>query len=225
MPAAQLREPAVGAAPLQAYGAVRSCVRERGSPVFYFLYRDEGRRFGEHRDGFTFTGLELELEAAGLTAARRGINDGASESSSSSPECLRRPCLVPSSRQDQVHAAEPLKEPFPGLLHGVGKPAVVRLRRAAVVKKPCAGGRVKKPCCLSDWPRRLGCSSVIPLVPWNIMLRLLVRGGEGAAAAAAAGAAGVGRLGTRVVRRRRRRAALEVDELGGDRHAGGAAES
>lgn len=225
MPAAQLREPAAGAAPLQAYGAVRSCVRGRGSPVFCFLYRG-GRRFGEHRDGFTFTGLELELEAAGLTAARRGVNDGASESSSSSPECLQRPCLVPSSRrQDQVHAAEPLKEPFPGLLHGVGKPAVVRLRRAAVVKKPCAGGRVKKPCCLSDWPRRLGCSSVIPLVPWNIMLRLLVRGGEGAAAAAAAGAAGVGRLGTRVVRRRRRRAALEVDELGGDRHAGGAAES
>jgi hypothetical protein len=38
------------------------------------------------------------------------------------------------------------------------------------------------------------------------------------------GGGGVGRLGTRVVRRRRRRAALEVDELGGDRHAGGAAE-
>jgi hypothetical protein len=105
VPAAQLREPAAGAAPLQAYGAVRSCVRGRGSPVFCFLYRG-GRRFGEHRDGFTFTGLELELEAAGLTAARRGVNDGASESSSSSPECLQRPCLVPASngREHTQHA-------------------------------------------------------------------------------------------------------------------------
>jgi len=50
----------------------------------------------------------------------------------------------------------------------------------------------------------------------------LVVGGEGAPAAAvvaAGSASGVRRLGARVVRRRRRGAALEVDELGGDRHA------
>jgi len=54
----------------------------------------------------------------------------------------------------------------------------------------------------------------------------LVVGGEGAAAALAGGvvaadpAARVGWLGARV-RRRRRGAALEVEELGGDRHARG----